>query len=96
MAINELILKNRKAILAITSKYGAKNVRIFGSMAKGSASSKSDVDILIELEKGKGLFDIISMKQDIEDLLHRKVDIVTEAAVSPYMREEVLNEAVAL
>ena len=62
----------------------------------GQLARPRDVDFLVELEDGRSLLDLIALKQDLEDLLGCKVDVVTEAAVSPYLRERVLKEAVAL
>jgi len=76
--------------------HGALRVRIFGSAARGEAGPKSDLDVLVDLEPGRRLLDIVALKQDLEDLLGRKVDVVTEAAVSPYIREEIVREAVSL
>ena len=86
----------RNEILTIAARHGAKNLRIFGSVARGEASEASDVDVLIKLEPGRSLLDLIAMKQDLEDLLGFAVDVVTEDAVSPYIREQVLKEAVSL
>jgi len=93
---NEKLNTKRNEILTIAARYGAKNLRIFGSVARGEASEASDVDVLIKLEPGRSLLDLIAMKQDLEDLLECAVDVVTEDAVSPYIREQVLKEAVSL
>jgi predicted nucleotidyltransferase len=87
---------NREEILRIATAHGAQNVRVFGSVSRGEASSKSDVDFLVKLESGRSLLDLIAIKQDLEDLLGCAVDVVTEDAVSPYIREQVLKEAVGL
>ena len=63
---------------------------------KGWSKKNSDIDLLVELESGRSLLDIIAIKQDLEDLLGCKVDIVTEGALSPYIRDEILNQAVRL
>ena len=76
--------------------HGARNVRLFGSVARGEATETSDLDLLIEMEPGRTLLDIIAIKQDLEELLGCKVDVVTEAAISPYLRDKVLHEAVRL
>jgi hypothetical protein len=65
-------------------------------MVRGEAKPDSDLDLLITLDQGRTLLDLIAIKQDLEDLLQRKVDVVTEAAISPYMKEQVLKEAVSL
>jgi predicted nucleotidyltransferase len=96
MAIDVLLKEKREEILQIAQKHGARNVRVFGSVAKGEARAGSDVDLLVEMEPGRSLLDMIAIKQDLEDLLARRVDVVTEAAVSPYIRESVLNGAIRL
>lgn len=96
MSISNTIKSKREAILEIAKKYGATKLRVFGSVARGEESPESDIDIIVEMEKGSSLLDIIAIKQDIEELLGRKVDIVTEASISPYIRDTVLREAVNL
>lgn len=86
----------RQEIIKIAQEHGAKNLRVFGSYIKGKSSEISDLDLLIELEPGRSLLDIIALKQDLEDILDCEVDVVTEAALSPYIREDVLKEAVGL
>lgn len=86
----------RDIILRIAKKYGARNVRIFGSRAKGNAKQESDLDLLIDLDPDRSLFDLIAIKQDLEDLLGCGVDVVTEAGLSSYIRDQVLQEAVEL
>jgi uncharacterized protein len=87
---------NREEILRIATTHGAQNVRVFGSVSRGEATSESDVDFLVKLESGRSLLDLIAIKQDLEDLLGCEVDVVTEDAVSPYIREQILKEAVGL
>jgi uncharacterized protein len=94
--MNGLSDKDRKAIARLAAVHGATDVRVFGSVARGEAGSASDVDLLIKLAPGRSLLDLIAIKQDIEDALHRDVDVVTERSLSPYVREQVLKEAVSL
>lgn len=96
MKIDKALKEKRDQIFAIARQYGARNVRIFGSIARGEGKRDSDLDVLVDLEPGRSLLDIIAIKQDLEDLLNTKVDVVTEAAVSPYIREEVLRQAISL
>jgi predicted nucleotidyltransferase len=93
--INALIDK-KDAILALAAANGAEDLRIFGSAAKGEAGPESDLDVLIRLETGRSLLDIVALKQDLEDLLGCEVHVVTEKSISPYMREAVLKEAIML
>ncbi|MGD0233434.1 MAG: nucleotidyltransferase family protein [Syntrophorhabdales bacterium] len=91
-----IVLKKKHDIRKIAQGYGARNVSLFGSFATGAATESSDVDILVELEAGRTLLDLVAIKQDLEDLLGRPVHVVTAAALSSYLREDVLKEAVAL
>ena len=96
MDIGKEIKSKREDILRIAAEYGAHDIRIFGSVARGQSSADSDLDVLVKLKPGYSLLDLIAIKQDLEDLLGCGVDVVTEAAISPYIREEVLKEAVSL
>jgi len=96
MGFDEFLKQKREEILRIAHGHGARNVRVFGSVARGEAKPGSDVDVLVEMKPGRSLLDIIAIKQDLEDLLGRKVDVVTEAAVSPYIRDAVLKGAISL
>jgi predicted nucleotidyltransferase len=96
MKIDELMKSKRGYILAIAAKHGARNLRVFGSVARGEAGPESDLDILVEMEPGKSLMDHITLIQDLEDLLQRKVDVVSERALHWYIRDRVLAEATPL
>jgi predicted nucleotidyltransferase len=96
MVADSGLAAKKEEILDVVHRHGGRNVRIFGSRARGEATLDSDVDILIDLEAGRSLLDIVAIKQDLEDLLGCSVDVVKEAAVSPYIREKVLSEAVSL
>ena len=84
----------RVEILRIAGQYGATNIRIFGSTARGEGGPDSDIDLLIDLEHGRSLLDLIAIKQDLQDLLGCEVDVVTEAAISPRIRDEIIHQAV--
>jgi hypothetical protein len=96
MGIDALIESHRGAILEIAAKHGASRVRLFGSRSRGAGGAERDVDLLVTLGLGCSLLDLVAIKQDIEDLLRRRVDVVSEAGLSPYLRDEVLREATAL
>jgi hypothetical protein len=96
MGMNDILKETREEILRIAAKRGARQVRLFGSFAKGMATEASDVDILVEMESGRSLLDLVAIKQDLEDLLGRPVHVVTASSRSPYMRDEVLKEMVGL
>jgi len=86
----------REEILKIAAKHGAYNVRIFGSVARGEADKESDVDILVELGPDRSLLDLGGFLTDLEDLLGRRVDVVTEKGLRTRLRDRVLQEAVPL
>lgn len=92
----DAIRKQRQKIIQIAQLHGAENVRVFGSVVRGTVAPTSDVDFLIRLTPGRSVLDIVAIKQDIEELLGCKVDVVTEASISPYMRDEIFKEAVGL
>jgi len=79
--------------MLVARSHGAQSVRIFGSRARGDARPDSDLDLLITLEPGRSLLDLIAIKQDLEELLHFSVDVVTEQGLSPYLRDRVFAEA---
>ena len=93
MKLEPWIRNERENILRIASRYGAGNIRIFGSMARGQANEKSDLDLLVEFEPGRSLLDHVALVQDLEELLGRKVDVVSEKALHWYIRDRVLHEA---
>ena len=82
--------------LRIAARYGAYNVRIFGSVARGEADEQSDIDLLVNMEPGRSLLDLCGLLIDLEELLDCKVDVVTEKGLRDRIRARVLKEAVAL
>jgi len=93
---SRLVEEHREKILELAARHGASNVRVFGSLARGEGAAGSDLDLLVTLEETRSLLDLVGLKQDIEDFLHRPVDVVTEPALSPYIRDRVLAEALPL
>ncbi len=96
MTLEQLVNIRRQQILAAAARHGAVNVRIFGSVARGEAGPESDVDVMFDLEPGRSLFDLGGLLMDLQDLLGRKVDVVTENGLHWYIRDRVLKEAVPL
>ena len=96
MSLNELLQEKREDILRIATRRGASNVRVFGSVARGEADSKSDIDLLVDLEPGRSLFDLGGLLVDLQDLLGHKVDVVTERGLRERIRAHVLREAIPL
>ena len=83
-------------MLRIAGRYGARRVRIFGSVARGEADDQSDVDFLVDLDPGRSLLDLGGLQFELEALLGCPVDVVTERGLKPRIRERVLREAVAV
>ena len=96
MSLEELLQAKREDILRTAKSYGAYNVRIFGSVARGEADARSDIDLLVDMEKGRSLFDLGGLLVDLQDMLGCEVDIVTEQGLRERIRARVLKEAVAL
>src|SRR2546430_13285452 len=96
LALNKLLQEKREDILRIAKEYGASNIRIFGSVARGEADAKSDIDLLVDLEQGRSLLDLGGLLMDFQDLLDHKVDVVTERGLRPHIREKALKEAISL
>jgi len=96
MNLNDLLKRKRQEILAIAGRYGARNVRIFGSVARGESGPESDVDFLVELEPGRNVFDLGGFLYEVQELLGRPVDVVTERGLKEHVRPSVLNDAVPL
>jgi hypothetical protein len=94
--VEPLLRGNREEILRLARTHGARNVQVFGSAVRGEDDADSDLDLLVDMEEGRSLVDRVALKQDLEDLLGREVDVVTEGSLHPRLRERVLREAVAL
>lgn len=90
------ILSKKDEIKRIAQKHGANNVRVFGSFVRGEAQAGSDVDFLINLERGRSLFDRMSIQIELEAVLGCKVDVVSERGLKARIRDRVLKEAQSL
>ena len=86
----------RDQIRALAQRHGACNVRVFGSVARGDADAGSDLDLLVDLEPGRSLLDLGGLQVELEELLQRAVDVVTEKGLRDRIRDRVLAEAVPL
>jgi len=96
MAEADLLSEKRDAIFQLCARFGARNPRLFGSTARGEADEQSDIDLLVELDPGRSLFDLGGLQYELEQLLGRPVDVVTERGLKARIRERVLREAVPL
>ena len=93
MGIAEIIQGKKEQILALAAKHGASNIRVFGSVANGTADQDSDIDFLVDLEQDRSLFDLGGLLMDLQQLLNRSVDVVTENGLHWYIKDRILSEA---
>ena len=91
--MHSLIENHRAEILALAERHGIHNVRVFGSMARGDAGDASDVDLLVSLPPGTSGLALGGLLMDVQDLLQRRVAVVTDRALHPALRDHVLKEA---
>jgi predicted nucleotidyltransferase len=96
MTAEELVHEKRTQIVAIAEQFGARNLRVFGSVARGESREDSDIDVLVDWDPGRSLWDHVGLKQALEDLLERRVDVGTARALHWYVRDRILREAVVL
>jgi len=96
MTTIDVLKIKRNDILRLASQHGAHHVRVFGSVARGEAGPASDVDLLVQMDIGRSLLDLIGLTQELESILHRKVDVLTDEGLSPYLKERIQPEAVPL
>ena len=96
MGVADDIRAKRGKILEIATGFGARNVRVFGSVARGEAGLESDVDLLVDFVPGRSLMDHAGLLVALEDLLGRKVDVVPERTLRPHLRERILREALPI
>jgi len=96
MDLRQMLESRRGEILKLAQKYGARNVRIFGSVARGESQADSDIDILVDMEAGRSLLDHAALIDELEVLLGRKVDVATERGLKDRIRDRVIREAVPL
>lgn len=94
MTVKRLLKEKRDDILRLTAKYGASNVRVLGSVARGDPDDASDTDFLVELESGRSLFDLGGLQAELETTLGCRVDVVTERGLKQRIRGRVLRKAV--
>ena len=94
MRLDQILEEKRGEILRIAAEHGAREVRVFGSVARGEADRESDIDFLVDLEVGRSLLDLGGLQMELESLLGRRVDVVTVRGLKARIRERVLREAV--
>jgi len=96
MITRDLLKRHREEILEIARRYGARDIRIFGSVARGEAGKDSDVDFIVKFESGRSLFDQGGLLMDLQDLLGVKVDIISEGGIRPRWRAYLNQESIPL
>ena len=96
MMLEQLLHAKRDEIKRIAARHGAYNLRVFGSVAHGEAGPESDIDILIDVGPTTSSWFPAGLILDLEDLLGRPVDVITEKALKPELRDHVLREAISL
>jgi uncharacterized protein len=96
MLTKEELFRRRDEIIAVAKRYGAGDVRIFGSVARGDATENSDLDLIVRLEPGRSLLDLGGLLMDLRDLLGVKVDIISENGIRDRWRDHLMQEAVPL
>lgn len=96
MVTMETLKAKREDILSLARQWGAHDVRVFGSVARGDAGPQSDVDFLVHFEDGRSLLDHGGLLMDLQDLLGCEVDVVDDDAMRPRFRARVMDEAVPL
>lgn len=96
LAVTTALWQLRPEILRIAERHGARNVRVFGSVARGEADDASDIDFIVDLEPDRSLLDMGGLMMELRDLLGREIDVVTERGLNPRIRDRILSEAVPL
>ena len=96
MSLGQLLSQKREDIMRAAQKHGARNVRVFGSVARGDDGPDSDVDFLVDMEPGRSLLDMGGLLMDLREMLGRNVDVVTERGLKTRIRDRVLEEAIPL
>jgi uncharacterized protein len=96
VTLEQLLREKRDDIKRIAARHGAYNIRVFGSVARGEAGPESDIDILIDVGPTTSSWFPAGLILDLEDLLGRRVEVITEKALNPELRDHVLREAIPL
>lgn len=85
--------ERRTEVVEIAARHGARNLRVFGSLARGADGPQSDIDLLVEMEADRSLLDLVALGQELEEFLHRRIDVLTEESLHPAIRQRILAEA---
>ena len=93
MPLRDELHRQREPLLAIAGRHGASNLRLFGSVVRGEEGPESDVDLLVDMDEGRGFDDYLALVEDLESLLDRRVDLVIGRSLSPFFRRYIEAEA---
>jgi predicted nucleotidyltransferase len=96
MSTLETLRTRRQEIQHLASLHGAHNIRVFGSVARTEDTAESDIDFLIDMDESRSLLDLVGFQQELEAMLNRPADVLTERGINPYLRDRILGEAIAL
>lgn len=96
MKAMDMLIERRDEILAVAKEHGAYNVRVFGSVARGEDDDKSDIDLLVDMEKGRSLLDLGGLLMDLRELLDCSVDVATEDGLKERIGDRVMRDAIPL
>jgi predicted nucleotidyltransferase len=96
MSIPSDIKRQRSRIVEVSARHGARNPRLFGSAARGENGPTSDVDILVDMEAGRSLLDLVALERELSETLGCPVDVVVDGGISPFLRDRIYAEAVPL
>ena len=93
MSLREELLRQSDTVRAIAAKYGATNLRLFGSAIRGDERPDSDIDLLVDLAENRGFRDYLALVEELESLLGRRVEVIIARSLSPHFRPYVEAEA---
>lgn len=82
----------KKTLIEVLRKHGVKKAALFGTIVRGEATEESDIDLLIEFEGRKSLLDLAGLKLDLQEILRRRVDVLTYKSLHPHLKERILSE----
>ena len=96
MSTLETLRSRKPEIERLASLHGVHNIRVFGSVARAEDTAQSDIDFLIDMEESCSLLDLVGFQQELEAMLNRPAEVLTEKGINPYLRDSILGEAIAL
>lgn len=94
--MNKEVRKIQSEIMPIFEKHQVKKASVFGSFARGESNKNSDIDMLVELKKGKTLLDLIDLEMDIEKKVKRRIDLITFKSINPLIKKNILRDEVKI